>query len=1197
MRLFPILAFTLCCGGCLFDFERGLELGPGDVQGRALRGPTEVAPYAQVAPSGTGRMLRTDAAGEFVVRALSPGGYTIRLSDDANGDGWPERVAERAFAISVQQHSSFFETAENKATYVLLGDTELGPVVQVSGEVTRNGQAQGGAKVFVWGRRTLQGALLGDGLEQTELTVDAEAEASAGTDADGRFRFRALAAGELTFVATWLDAETGEEHFSEPFSLDAAAGSTIDVADLSLSLGVMQSPPPADPIERDVQLELSPEPEGTLTIRLERADIPAEERTAHHTWEQTTPASRQVVIRPPLGAWRVSVVDDAQRSVFTSVHLAPPGNDPILWRLHLDTVDPCDVDDDGLRDCDGDDLIGLPELETWDDPEVASTWAPCADTCGGLFGDELLEASCEVGGETYDCDDDGDGQPDVTEHFRCYGLFLGRDLDGDGLCDPEDPYPQCAANDPDHPSCAYDDDSPFVRPPPRDELSGVVNVDGGPENDGGGGDAGETDAGTDGGDDLDAGPTQSIDVLPLYPTNGADWNTHVKNNGVDRFSATGAACDGSEVGRYEDNCVHGGAAKVADLPSRTSCAGLSATDRLGLFDWICDDQGGSVRFFSDRIARGMGLKDAVDFSGGGAFMANALDVYDGTTLIAESTPGAWWSNPIVVDNDGMLAGEAVAGTIYLVNTALPSDSYIFDADRVTLLVDPATPVSSLVAFTGSGSAPFDSVASAFFWVEGTFESDAQAPWVAISDGVFPRVRRFDCFSCSYSLELNATGVGAIVEDSEAHCPNFEPEAIGAYPSPSAYSQSDAVFRDLRLLGCGLFVEGERSTVYRAQVYEARDAVSLYGQNTVVVETSAHNSSGQGFGVREWGGTVLAATAAMAAGSEGYRLENFDANSDLTVLASTAALATGSYGQWFDVVDGMLLQDALLVSNDWGLLLQQSKGIVDNLVTVSNGRDGVEVVGLAGGNALTFTGVLKVGSNLQDCYNTAGAGGGIIDQTCTDTGAAGSSSYSGETSDAIFTPGLDGADLVIGAVTDDQQHPDDDAGVVVGDLDGWLDLRGQLEHEFRTLGVDGPMGDSNTAGLCAFDCRVWDFALKASDTEARALNPLPDGNQTNVHRWDSRPNAPTQQSDCDSSYPGSVFNMTDTVCETTFLSHAYERMGDWIGNDNGLCESDEHCIWIRNVGAYQGHGVLVPAGAFTDGTLTGVTLWTYENNGY
>jgi len=64
---------------------------------------------------------------------------------------------------------------------------------------------------------------------------------------------------------------------------------------------------------------------------------------------------------------------------------------------------------------------------------------------------------------------------------------------------------------------------------------------------------------------------------------------------------------------------------------------------------------------------------------------------------------------------------------------------------------------------------------------------------------------------------------------------------------------------------------------------------------------------------------------------------------------------------------------------------------------------------------------------------------------------------------------------------------------------------------------------------------------------------------------------------------------------TFLQHAIE-IADGIGNNNLLCESHETCLYTPNIGSYQGHGTLISAGTFTDGTLTGITLMRYGSNG-
>lgn len=107
-----------------------------------------------------------------------------------------------------------------------------------------------------------------------------------------------------------------------------------------------------------------------------------------------------------------------------------------------------------------------------------------------------------------------------------------------------------------------------------------------------------------------------------------------------------------------------------------------------------------------------------------------------------------------------------------------------------------------------------------------------------------------------------------------------------------------------------------------------------------------------------------------------------------------------------------------------------------------------------------------------------------------------------------------------------------------------------------------------------NCRIFDYSLSASDSTIRGILPQPsDGNQVVTHTWSN----------------GS---------STTFLINAYEIFGDGLGNDNWLCETNEACVYTPNMGAYQGHGPLVPVGTIgAGGTVQNIALQAYSVNGY
>jgi hypothetical protein len=227
------------------------------------------------------------------------------------------------------------------------------------------------------------------------------------------------------------------------------------------------------------------------------------------------------------------------------------------------------------------------------------------------------------------------------------------------------------------------------------------------------------------------------------------------------------------------------------------------------------------------------------------------------------------------------------------------------------------------------------------------------------------------------------------------------------------------------------------------------------------------------------------------------------------------------------------------------------------------------------------------SSVKDCDVLGGTNPGLVDTTCVNEGA----------SDAMLTTGISLAASVRGKVTsDDAVNTSDTNGLAA--FDSIADWTG-FANEARGWGRDGgAFPNADHRGPCASgaNCRIWDWSLSASDSVARGvLAKHLTGNAADAitHVWSVA--APTSQADCTAAVPGSVY--AGGQCRNTFLRNAVEVLADDIGNDNGLCESNETCLYTPNIGAYQGHGALVSAGTFTNGdTLSGITLLEYASNG-
>ncbi|MCB0356022.1 MAG: hypothetical protein KDD40_03390, partial [Bdellovibrionales bacterium] len=119
-------------------------------------------------------------------------------------------------------------------------------------------------------------------------------------------------------------------------------------------------------------------------------------------------------------------------------------------------------------------------------------------------------------------------------------------------------------------------------------------------------------------------------------------------------------------------------------------------------------------------------------------------------------------------------------------------------------------------------------------------------------------------------------------------------------------------------------------------------------------------------------------------------------------------------------------------------------------------------------------------------------------------------------------------------------------------------------------------------------RIWDWRLKSTDSKLRNINL--DGVSANPNYNNS--------GTCSTQLDGNkAFTITRTVNQT-FLVYAVEIILDDIGDDDGLCESDEACIYSPNFGSYQGHGDFYQSSScnITDGSVSNVKIYAYPNNG-
>lgn len=119
----------------------------------------------------------------------------------------------------------------------------------------------------------------------------------------------------------------------------------------------------------------------------------------------------------------------------------------------------------------------------------------------------------------------------------------------------------------------------------------------------------------------------------------------------------------------------------------------------------------------------------------------------------------------------------------------------------------------------------------------------------------------------------------------------------------------------------------------------------------------------------------------------------------------------------------------------------------------------------------------------------------------------------------------------------------------------------FQNWYRAWGKNGSAyPNSDHRGRCtAGTCNIWDFSLAPGNTALRNVNGIfVDG------------------ANCPASVQGDNFDSArNLLVDNYFLKFATEILLDGIGDDDGLCESNEACVFSPHAGAYQGD----PAGAY------------------
>lgn len=476
----------------LYDFDRELPASRGAIFATVVRGEAggEVAPYAQVNMLGTGLVRQATDSGALVMTDLGAGSYLMRVSDDEDGDGQPERSRLISTNLVVaSKPDAFGAGTSQQLVSVALGEVVVEGTSTVTGEVRVDdgtGQMVPPSAAGLVGRALLfRNFSAGDSGLAFQLSADAETH----VDDAGNYRFNKVLAGDASVSIVLHRIQGGQRgptiYVSPPATLALDNGATVAADRVEVDATDDNLEQQTRPLEVSVTPELTERgtpyaifvPPGSAVSTCQQT-VPSTPQFPYERIVEATAAPISRVNDAPLGVWDVRLCGEAQfvdpetgqvrdeielaTATLYNVVIAPSEDgvstvlvgpavlsrelDPCLRRVCLNGELDCSGEDRGfLRDCDGDSLRGLPPFDAAS-PEIVGVYSVCASFCGREVGAEAATTTCEVNGLVYDCDDDGDLQADTSEPPECLGPGLGDDRDGDGICTGSDAFPSCSAN-------------------------------------------------------------------------------------------------------------------------------------------------------------------------------------------------------------------------------------------------------------------------------------------------------------------------------------------------------------------------------------------------------------------------------------------------------------------------------------------------------------------------------------------------------------------------------------------------------------------------------------------------------------------------------------------------------------------------------------------------------------------------------
>lgn len=755
-------------------------------------------------------------------------------------------------------------------------------------------------------------------------------------------------------------------------------------------------------------------------------------------------------------------------------------------------------------------------------------------------------------------------------------------------------------------------------------------------------------------------------VASRYPSNGSRWNDYVKNDGTNAFMASDTSCDTSASSRF-DSCIHGGEMRSVQTIF-DSCANLSISETLDLFDWQCVVLDYKATFVSKGLKSGKKLADLLNLVATPAWKLNSVTIKLGSIVVGNPTSAAWWSNSVAQISSVSVTNITLASSINVVTSNIIGAGISINADKAAVVVAPGYTYSfSQLGANANGSAETGTGYAAvlfagsqkFLWIEGdyagysgTYSAPAQMGFY-LSTVTHSQIRNVNITKLRTSGAYG--GLHLVLNSSKNKFSDFSLDQgfqYGIYMSTSSYNDFNNFSMTSPANGYhGIFVVSNSngnafSLGHIDNVSKTANTNGVYmASSTANIFKDISISSFYSYGVSITSGSSFNWFSGVRIDNMLYGSGVGIADSNLNVFESTSLFNGAGHGFLISGTASSNIINRWIVANSAsnGIFVSSSSANsnIFNLGTVINGGSGGSAVYInasASGNVINqllsvnnSKGVTLIGATSTTISQYVGHnyssfyGGGLYFSDASNSLASGNvlkgnfilgsatgncSGFSAST-DVINTTLCDsngGTGMVGGTFWNLRPASNDlvarldsnDSLNLFNDGNGQAAFASLLDYSqwstflnpFRGWGKVGfafPNPDFSATGhrgnCNSLTCAIWDVRLKVSASVVRNTSGAGTDSSQNETFVEGGP--------CPTAVDG---NRSITVGVFTFLMNAAESPTEGTGNHNGLCESGDTCIYQPNYGAYLGEGPLTNACSFQNGTVSGVVMKAYTQNG-